>query len=334
METNLNKSYDDILKEMRSKNKVDNKTDNKRDVNLLKRDKDVELRRTKLDESVYYEFLPYMLKGFEHFYGKENIPFIKERINDAIFFPYFLKSPNLEEEVDIETQKLFAKLEGLDKEPLLEEDKKEFKENVCDLIKKQKLQSAMVSSTTSGNKLIPIVLLEMSAFQFYLRMIHEFIHAIDTNENEEKIFSGFDIDEHKQRLFNEYFTDKIALDIFNYIKQSGCPMLEEEAIEKNFMNSGAYWAPDYFMKDFYEKYKKEICLCKLNNSHQIFIDTLGQETTNKLFDCCEFMAKNIYLGASEDQIDRAIDYRDECELLVKAHLKKSENRQYTIEGSI
>ena len=72
------------------------------------------------------------------------------------------------------------------------------------------------------------------------------------------------------REFNEYFTDKIAVDIFNYLIEIGCPLLKgEEKLERNFSNSGPYYAPDVFLKHFYDKYKKEICVCKLNNSDEI-----------------------------------------------------------------
>ena len=37
-------------------------------------------QKSRLDFSVISEFMPWLIKGFEHFYGKDNIDFIEERM--------------------------------------------------------------------------------------------------------------------------------------------------------------------------------------------------------------------------------------------------------------
>ncbi len=278
-----------------------------------------------LDKIAISEFLPYLLKAFEQFYGEQNIDFIKTRIQNTIFFPYFSKSKNKEKEIDEQLEILFKKLESIDDEAIDDSDKNDFSNMVKDNILEKKNQSSCSIAESKHKGKIPIVFIDMCDKNFYPRLIHELIHAIDGNTIDGLDCSGFEKinkDHSKEnKMFNEYFTDKIAVDIYNYLLENGCPMLQgQQKLERTFINSGIYWAPDIFMKDFYNEYKHEICECKLKNSNKVFVDVLGDTATKKVMDSCDFIAENMHFGASNEQIDKAVAVKDECKKIIQESL--------------
>lgn len=275
-----------------------------------------------LDKTAISEFMPWLLKAFEHFYGEQNIDFISTRIQNTIFFPYFSKSKNKEKETDEQLKILFNKLESIDDEFIADSDKNGFSNMVKDSIIVKRTQSSCSIAKSKNKGMIPIVLIDMYDKNFYPRLIHELIHAIDGNTKDDIDYSGFEKinkDHSKEnQLFNEYITDKIAVDVYNYLLENGCPMLQgQQKLERNFMNSGSYWAPDIFMKDFYNEYKHEICECKLKNSNKVFVEVLGETATKKIMDSCDFIAQNFYFGASEEQMNSAVAVKDECKKIIQ-----------------
>lgn len=294
-----------------------------------------EKRRLRLDESHIKAFYPYLLLGFEHFYGKENMPLIKEKLDNIIYFPYFSKSDKKEVEIEEQCEKFFAAIEKIGSTPLEKEDKEEFINDTKEKLIEKRLQSAMLSVDTDEGKWVPVILLDMSSYNFYPRLIHECIHVIDSfseGYGSGKFLSGFEKKEEggeiiKGRMFNEYFTDKIAVDIFNYLLENECPSLNgEEKLDRTFFNSGPYWAPDIFMKDFYDRYKKEVCVGKLNNSFKIFHDVLGENATNKIIESCDIIPELFHFGASDEDMDKATSIKDDCKKLVEDCLNKSKKR--------
>jgi hypothetical protein len=294
---------------------------------LEKEFKDSQIR---LDKSVIEDFYPYLLKGLEHFYGKENMPLITTRLSRVIYFQYFYNSKDLDTEFKIEFEKfiknLGKKVGTIDKdlEDLLKET---YTKNIFDY----QIQSGVSTVEDDLGISYQIMLIEMSSNLFYPRLIHEYIHCIDTIAKDGEKLSGFEIDNKGEidgKLFNEYFTDKIAIDIYNYLIETECPLLKGKTkIERNFGNSGEYYIPNVFLKEFYEKYKKEICDCKLRNSNEIFVKAIGEEETQKIKEYCEVLPALMAFNASDEDYDKAISIRDECKKMIKKGMKNNYNKR-------
>jgi len=291
-------------------------------------------RKNCLDESCIDEFYPYLLKGFEYFYGIENMSVIKEKLKRTIYFPYFSESDKKEIEIDVQYKKILNELKMKNICYSNKIDKEHIKESLKKHIIEDRSQSGVLHVNIEDDKSFSIILLDMLEYNFYPRLIHECIHVSDYDASDYECgetLSGFQINlfgaKSKYNIFNEYFTDKIAVDIFNYLLEKGCPILgENKKLDRTFLNSGKYWIPDVFMKDFYERYKKEICVGKLNNSDKIFRKILGDDATKKIKESCDILPGVFHFFASEADMNKAIAIRDECKKLVETGMKKANKR--------
>ena len=290
----------------------------------------------KMDESelsVVQEFLPYLMKGFEHIYGKENINHIKEKMQKVIIFPYNVRTEDPSGDLDRQLEILYKKLEQIGQEQLSPKDKDEIREIFEQGIIKEHLLSYTTTFQVDDNDVYAVVCLNMIDENFYARLIHEFVHAIEANIKNNNIVHGFEIPSIMQSkmaggvLLNEYFTEKITHDIYDYLLQIGCPMLKRggKRSDRDGYNSGTYWLPDVFMADFYQKYKKDICVNKLNNSYNIFIKKLGTKNVNKIMKACNYISENLTMGMKEKEFEKMCALRDECKTIIQNAIMQDEH---------
>lgn len=286
-----------------------------------------------LEESAVREFLPYLMKGFLHVYGEENMKHIKEKMKKIIIFPYNGRSEDPRGDFDRQLEIFYKKLEQIQKEPLSQKDKDEIREIFEHGIIKDQLLSYMTSFQVDDKDMYAVVCLNMINDDFYARLIHEFVHAIEVNIKNGNVANGFEIPSIMQTknaggvLLNEYFTEKITQDIFDYLLQSGCPMLKNGGRESNREGSkcSSYWLPDVFMDDFYQKYKKDISVNKLNNSYHIFIEKLGKKNINKIMKACDYIDEHFRIGMTNEECEKMYVLRDECKKIIQNAIMQDES---------
>ncbi len=275
-----------------------------------------EERNTLISNECITNFMPYLIEGFIHFYGEENSEFIIERINNIIFFNYFKKSETFDEDLKEQVNNLRNKFKELNIE-YKDEDFDELADDLCNFVSNSTADSGLIPFFDDDNNVTrAIMLLEMSKLDFYIRLIHEVVHLLDFNNG----LSGFKINKDNRRyaeLFNEYFTDKIAVDIYNYLVEQGVDVLQDKGkIYRNFLTSGTYYIPDVFMKDFYEENKDKIIQSKFNNSLTFFEESFGKDNLVTVLEGIDEIASLMHIGMSDEDFEKVKDIKCQCNDIV------------------
>lgn len=270
-----------------------------------------------LPENTIAEFMPHLIEGFVHFYGEDKRSYISSSLNNAYIFTYFNNNPNFEKDAE----KQYAKLrKHLHKTlPEHEEEFEEIIEHIKGYVDSKRCQSAAATLLDEDNEGIQILMIEMSKHNFFPRLIHECVHLVDSKFEK----SGFSSEDKKATILNEYFTDKIAVDIYNHLLKQGVPLMQNcEPLTRKFSDSGNYYLPNPIMKDFYEQHKKEIINSKFCNSLDVFIKYFGEENTNKIIDGFEFMNKNFHIGMTDEVSEKIFALKDELVKIVNNPLSR------------